>query len=277
MIGLSRAVLEYAVPYAKERRAFGQAIAQKQAIAFRLSDMHIETERMRWLTWKAASQLEQGLDATRSAHLARAYAAEQSMWIADKGVQVLGGHGFIREHPVELWYRNARTLGVLEGSRSAVPRENLTDDRFRTLDERRQKILDKVRERRSWRGSTPATTTRTSTSSRPTSCRRRRTTRILGSCCGRTEDDTAGRDQHADQHGRDLGRLLVRMRRPRAALGNAALRAAGTPEQKREVGGAHAGHGDHRARLRLGSVAGADDGGARRATTSGCSTARRSS
>jgi alkylation response protein AidB-like acyl-CoA dehydrogenase len=116
MVGLSRAVLEYAVPYAKDRVAFGQAIAQKQAIAFRLADMHIETEAMRWLVWKAASQLENGRDATRDAHLARAYAAERSMWIADQGVQVLGGHGFIREHPVEMWYRNARTLGVLEGT-----------------------------------------------------------------------------------------------------------------------------------------------------------------
>ena len=116
MVGLSRAVLEYSVPYAKDRRAFGQAIAQKQAIAFGLADMHIETDCMRWLTWKAASQLEQGLDATRSAHFARAYAAEHSMWIADQGVQVLGGHGFIREHPVEMWFRNARTLGVLEGT-----------------------------------------------------------------------------------------------------------------------------------------------------------------
>jgi alkylation response protein AidB-like acyl-CoA dehydrogenase len=116
MTGLSRAVLDYAVPYAKERRAFGEAIAQKQAIAFRLADMHIETEAQRWLTWRAASQLEGGLDATRAAHQARAYAAEKCMWIADQGVQVLGGHGFIREHPVELWYRNARTLSVLEGT-----------------------------------------------------------------------------------------------------------------------------------------------------------------
>ena len=116
--GLSRAVLDYAVPYARDRRAFGQAIAQKQSIAFRLADMHIEAEAQRWLVWKAASQLEQGLDATRSAHHARVYAAEQSIWIADQGVQVLGGHGFIREHPVEMWYRNARTLGVLEGTLS---------------------------------------------------------------------------------------------------------------------------------------------------------------
>jgi alkylation response protein AidB-like acyl-CoA dehydrogenase len=117
-VGLSRAVLEYAVPYAKERHAFGQAIAQKQAIAFRLADMHIETEAQRWLVWKAASQLERGLAATRAAHHARIYAAQQAMWIADQGVQVLGGHGFIREHPVEMWYRNARTLGVLEGTLS---------------------------------------------------------------------------------------------------------------------------------------------------------------
>jgi alkylation response protein AidB-like acyl-CoA dehydrogenase len=117
-VGLSRAVLEYAVPYARDRRAFGQAIGQKQAIAFRLADMHIETEAQRWLVWKAASQLEQGLPATRAAHHARLYAAEHAMWIADQGVQVLGGHGFIREHPVEMWYRNARTLGVLEGTLS---------------------------------------------------------------------------------------------------------------------------------------------------------------
>ena len=114
--GLCRGVLEYAVPYAKDRVAFDQAIAQKQAIAFKLADMHIETEASRWLTWKAASKLEQGLDATKAAHQAHAYAAEQVMWISDEGIQVLGGHGFIREHPVEMWYRNARTLSVLEGT-----------------------------------------------------------------------------------------------------------------------------------------------------------------
>ncbi|MGH7787992.1 MAG: acyl-CoA dehydrogenase family protein [Candidatus Binatia bacterium] len=116
MNGVARAVLDYCVPYAKERVAFGEAIARKQSIAFRLAEMHMEIESMRWMVWKAASQLERGLDAARSAHLARAYAAEKTMWIADHGVQVLGGHGFIREHPVEMWYRNARTLGVLEGT-----------------------------------------------------------------------------------------------------------------------------------------------------------------
>jgi alkylation response protein AidB-like acyl-CoA dehydrogenase len=116
MTGVSRAAVEYAVPYAKEREAFDQAIAQKQGIAFKLAEMHMETESQRWLAWKAASQLEQGADATRATHIAHAYAAEQCVWVADQGVQVLGGHGFIREHPVEMWYRNARTLGVLEGT-----------------------------------------------------------------------------------------------------------------------------------------------------------------
>jgi alkylation response protein AidB-like acyl-CoA dehydrogenase len=118
LTGLSRAVVDYCIPYAKDRRAFDQAIAQKQAIAFRISDMQIETESQRWLTWKAAADLEHGRDATRSAHHANSYAAEKAMWIADNGVQVLGGHGFIREHLVELWYRNARMLGVLEGTLS---------------------------------------------------------------------------------------------------------------------------------------------------------------
>jgi alkylation response protein AidB-like acyl-CoA dehydrogenase len=119
MLGISRAVLEYVVPYAKDREAFDEPIAKKQAIAFMCSDMHIEVEAMRWMLWKAASELEAGLDATRSSHLVRQYCAEKSLWISDNGIQVLGGHGFIREHPVELWFRNAGTLGVLEGTVAA--------------------------------------------------------------------------------------------------------------------------------------------------------------
>jgi alkylation response protein AidB-like acyl-CoA dehydrogenase len=116
LVGLSCAVMDYAIPYAKERKAFGEFIAQKQAIAFMLSSMRVETDAMRWLTWKAASLQERGQDTTRAAQLARSYAAEQAMKIADDGLQVLGGHGFIREHLVELWYRSARTLSVLEGA-----------------------------------------------------------------------------------------------------------------------------------------------------------------
>jgi acyl-CoA dehydrogenase len=116
MVGLSRGVLADCVPYAKDRVAFGEPIARKQSIAFRLAEMHIETEAMRWLTWKAASLVEQGQDAVKAAHLARSYAAEKCMWIADNGVQIFGGHGYIRDNPLEMWFRNARTLGVLEGA-----------------------------------------------------------------------------------------------------------------------------------------------------------------
>jgi len=116
MVGLSRAVLEYCVPYAKDRVAFDEPISKKQSIAFRLAEMHIQIEAMRNLMWQAASRLEKGVDATRETRLARTYTAEHCMWIADNGVQVLGGHGYIRENPVELWFRNARTLGVLDGT-----------------------------------------------------------------------------------------------------------------------------------------------------------------
>jgi alkylation response protein AidB-like acyl-CoA dehydrogenase len=116
LLGLSRAVLEYCVPYSKDRVAFDEPISKKQSIAFRLAEMHIECEAMRNLVWQAASHLERGHSATKAARFARTYVNEKAMWIADNGIQVLGGHGFIREHPVEMWFRNARTLSVLEGT-----------------------------------------------------------------------------------------------------------------------------------------------------------------
>jgi acyl-CoA dehydrogenase len=118
LVGVARAVVDYCVPYAKDRVAFDEPIARKQAVAFSLADAHTEVEAMRWLAWKAASQLEQGSDATKACFQAWSYAAERGLAVADTGIQTLGGHGFIREHPVEMWFRNARTLGVLEGTLS---------------------------------------------------------------------------------------------------------------------------------------------------------------
>jgi alkylation response protein AidB-like acyl-CoA dehydrogenase len=113
--GLGRSVLDYVIPYTKERVVHGSALARKQAIAFRIADMHIEVEAMRWMSWRAAWELETSKNATRSAQLAYTYAAEQVVSIADEGVQAFGGHGFVRAHPIEMWYRNARSLSVLEG------------------------------------------------------------------------------------------------------------------------------------------------------------------
>jgi len=114
-VGVARAAFEYAREYAKERRAFGQAIAQKQAIAFMLAEMAMEVDAMRLLTWEAAWRLDRGEDATREAHLAKRYAADMALKITDNAVQVLGGHGYIRDHLVELFLRNARSFAMLEG------------------------------------------------------------------------------------------------------------------------------------------------------------------
>lgn len=118
-IGLSKAVMDFSVPYAQDRIAFGEPIGKKQIIAFYLADMHIETESMRWMVWKAASQLEQGTDATKATTLARHYVNKHALKIADDGVQIFGGHGYIRDFPLEMWLRNARTLTVLEGAVAA--------------------------------------------------------------------------------------------------------------------------------------------------------------
>jgi alkylation response protein AidB-like acyl-CoA dehydrogenase len=116
MTGTSRAVMDFVIPYLKQRVVHGAPLAQKQVIAFRLADMRIEVEAMQWMTWKAASLLEKRADATRQAQLAFTHAAEQAMWISDEGVQMLGGHGYLRDNPVEMWYRDLRTVSTLEGA-----------------------------------------------------------------------------------------------------------------------------------------------------------------
>ncbi len=114
-VGVAKAAFEYARDYAKEREAFGEPIASRQAIAFMLAEMAIEVDATRLLTWEAAWRLDKGLDAEREAYLAKQYAAEKVLMITDRAVQVLGGHGYIREHPVELWLRNGRGFATFEG------------------------------------------------------------------------------------------------------------------------------------------------------------------
>lgn len=113
--GLSRAVFDFALPYTQTRIVHGEAIARKQSVAFKLADMHTAIDAMRWMGLKAASELDSKGDATRSARLAQLYANDAAMRIADEGVQIFGGHGFVRDLPLEMWYRNARSLSVLDG------------------------------------------------------------------------------------------------------------------------------------------------------------------
>lgn len=113
--GVARASYEYARDYAKERVQFGEPIAYRQSIAFMIAEMAYEVDAIRLMTWKAASALEAGRDAKREAYLAKLYAGEMAMKITDYGVQILGGHGYIRENPVERYYRNGRGIAILEG------------------------------------------------------------------------------------------------------------------------------------------------------------------
>jgi alkylation response protein AidB-like acyl-CoA dehydrogenase len=115
-LGVANAAFEYARNYAKEREAFGVKIAQKQAIAFMLAEMRTEIEGIRLLTWEAAWKLDHGRDdAINEAYLASTGAADMAMMVTDRAVQILGGHGYIREHPVEMWMRNGRGFAMLTG------------------------------------------------------------------------------------------------------------------------------------------------------------------
>lgn len=115
-VGQARAAYEYAVNYAKERVAFGEPIAQRQSIAFMLANMRIEIEGARLMLWEAAYKFDQGEDATQAAYLAKHYADKMVLEVTDGAVQVLGGHGYVRDHPVELWYRNGRGFAAWDGA-----------------------------------------------------------------------------------------------------------------------------------------------------------------
>lgn len=115
-LGVARSSFEYAKNYAKEREAFGMKIAQKQAVAFMLAEMRTEIEAMRLLTWEAAWKMDNHKEDTCvAAYLAQTGAADMAMMVTDRGVQIYGGHGYIRENPVELLMRNGRGFAMLLG------------------------------------------------------------------------------------------------------------------------------------------------------------------
>jgi alkylation response protein AidB-like acyl-CoA dehydrogenase len=114
-VGTSHAVLDYVIPYVKEREAFGEPIAHRQAVAFMCANIAIELDGLRLITWRGAARAEQGLTFSREAALAKRLGADKGMQIGLDGVQLLGGHGYTKEHPVERWYRDLRAVGVAEG------------------------------------------------------------------------------------------------------------------------------------------------------------------
>lgn len=115
-VGTSQAVLDHVSEYVKERKAFGEPIGYRQAVAFTVSDIAIELAGLRLVVWKAAARLDRGEDASAEIAQARSLVARHGTWIGSNGVQLLGGHGFVKEFDNERWYRDLRGAGVLEGT-----------------------------------------------------------------------------------------------------------------------------------------------------------------
>lgn len=114
-VGVARAGYEYARDYAKNRVQFGEPIAHRQAIAFMLAEMSIDIDSARLLVWETAWQLDQGNDANQETAVMKHYVDDMVLRVADRTVQTLGGYGYIREFPAELWLRNARGFASFDG------------------------------------------------------------------------------------------------------------------------------------------------------------------
>ena len=115
-VGVARAAFEYAADYARGREAFGKPIVDKQGISFKLADMAMEIEAARLLVWRACDAVDGGRDAGLLGSYAKAFAADAAMRATTEAVQILGGAGIMRDHPVEKWFRDAKVFQIVEGT-----------------------------------------------------------------------------------------------------------------------------------------------------------------
>ncbi|MCB8942776.1 MAG: acyl-CoA dehydrogenase family protein [Ardenticatenaceae bacterium] len=114
-VGVAKAGYEYAREYAKQRVQFGEPIAHRQSIAFMLAEMAIDVDAARMMVWEAAWKLDRGEDVTQAATVMKHFVDDMAVRVADQALQILGGYGYIREYPVELWLRNARGFAAADG------------------------------------------------------------------------------------------------------------------------------------------------------------------
>lgn len=116
-IGIARAAYEYALDYAKQRVQFGRPIIENQAVAFALADMKMEIDAARLLVWRAAwmGRNNRPFEAGEGS-MAKLKAGEVAVSVTEKALQLLGGAGYLREHPVERWYRDAKIYTIFEGT-----------------------------------------------------------------------------------------------------------------------------------------------------------------
>ncbi len=116
-IGIARAAYEFALDYAKERKQFGRAIIENQAIAFALADMKMEIDAARLLVWRAAWMGRTGQQFTAAeGSMSKLKAGEVAVWATERAMQILGGNGYTREYPVERWHRDAKIFTIFEGT-----------------------------------------------------------------------------------------------------------------------------------------------------------------
>ncbi|MDX9788163.1 MAG: acyl-CoA dehydrogenase family protein [Desulfobacterales bacterium] len=115
-VGAARSAMEYAIDYVKKRRAFGAAIASYQGIQFKIAEMYQKVETARLLTWKAAWEADSKPDATISASVAKLYASEIALEVANEALQVFGGYGYTPFFPVEKLLRDTRLFRIYEGT-----------------------------------------------------------------------------------------------------------------------------------------------------------------
>ena len=116
-VGIAQGATDYAVAYARERRQFGRAISEFQAIQFKLADMELRTAAARELLYRACAMADRGeADAGKYASMAKVFASDTAMAVTVEAVQVLGGYGYVREHPVERMMRDAKITQIYEGT-----------------------------------------------------------------------------------------------------------------------------------------------------------------
>jgi alkylation response protein AidB-like acyl-CoA dehydrogenase len=115
-VGVARAAFEYATAYSRERVAFGKPLIAKQGVSFKLAEMAMEIEAARLLVWRACAALDAGEDAGLLGSYAKAFGADTAMKTTTEAVQVLGGAGIMRDHPVEKWLRDAKVFQIVEGT-----------------------------------------------------------------------------------------------------------------------------------------------------------------
>jgi alkylation response protein AidB-like acyl-CoA dehydrogenase len=115
-LGMAQGAFEAAVKYAKQRQAFGQPIAEHQGIKWKLADMQVQVEAARLLIYKAANLKDQGLPYAKAASMAKLFSSEVACRVADEAVQVLGGYGYVKDYPVEKYYRDVKLCTIGEGT-----------------------------------------------------------------------------------------------------------------------------------------------------------------